>query len=272
MLDIMTYVNHKGERIEFGKSGLYLNTSDIRDYKWDYTASGKLVSSFTKNWVEKRLPYVICAAEEQAVMLKNRIIEVSEKDILNKSPGKLYVNDEYLECYIIESKKSNYLTSDSVLIGELTVLAVRNSWMRELTFSFPVGQSATEDGKGYPSTYPYDYGFEGSSKYVLNPHYADCEFIMTIYGEVSNPTILLGGHEYSIDVDILKDEYLRIDSRKKTIIKTRRDGITENVFRYRNKESYIFQPVPSGQVLAEWNGTFGFDITLFAERSEPTWI
>ena len=76
----------------------------------------------------------------------------------------------------------------------------------------------------------------------------------------------------SDNADLSDNEYLTIDSMTKTIVLTKYDGQKENCFHLRNRESYIFEPIPPGENIITWNGAFGFDVILLDERSEPKWI
>ena len=65
---------------------------------------------------------------------------------------------------------------------------------------------------------------------------------------------------------------------EKSIILTTENGDTSNVFSkgvahgaVRTGGSYIFQPIPSGELAAQWNG-FGIDLTIIEEASEPQWV
>lgn len=36
-------------------------------------------------------------------------------------------------------------------------------------------------------------------------------------------------------------------------------------------EQSVFDPIGPGPISVNWSGTFGFDITAYIERNEPTW-
>lgn len=269
----MIYINHTGKRIDFGRFGLYANTSDVRDYEWQYEGGGTAVSSFSRGLIDKSIPYIICCPESDAIALKNKISAIAEEDVLNRRPGRLYIGDAYLFCYIIGNHKEDYLRKKSLLIGTLNVLSLTDMWITEVKNSFEVESvpSSGASGKGYPYNYPYNYGSDGLSRELKNDHYAGCDFTMTIYGYVANPKISIGSNEYSLNMTIQENEYVTIDSQKKTITRMRTDGVIENVFSKRGKESYIFEKIPPGRSGVVWNNLFGFDITFYIERSEPIW-
>lgn len=67
-------------------------------------------------------------------------------------------------------------------------------------------------------------------------------------------------------------EYIVIDSRKKTIIKRLANGTEQNIFYKKATGNSIFTEIPSGDILINWSGEFGFDIVVYKERSVPEWI
>ena len=52
-------------------------------------------------------------------------------------------------------------------------------------------------------------------------------------------------------------------------MKTTAGGQKINAFDLRNKEESVFEQIPPGKLALDWSGTFGFDLTLYEERSEP---
>ena len=67
-------------------------------------------------------------------------------------------------------------------------------------------------------------------------------------------------------------EYLVIDSLTKKIFKVKRNGEKINEFHLRDSMFDVFQKIPPEDCTITWSGLFGFDLTIFSERSEPSWI
>ena len=97
-------------------------------------------------------------------------------------------------------------------------------------------------------------------------------FRILIYGQTTDPVINIGGHRYAVNGSISAAETLLIDSLTKTITLTTAMGTKVNWFANRDRNSYIFQPIPAGMNIVSWIGTFGFDLTVIEKRSEPKWI
>ena len=103
------------------------------------------------------------------------------------------------------------------------------------------------------------------------PAFADANFKLVIYGAVTNPAITIGGHVYQVNCTVAAGEYLTIDSLTKKIFLTGSGGAVTNKFNDRNRDSYIFEKIPAGANAVAWSGSFGFDVTIYEERSEPKW-
>ena len=102
------------------------------------------------------------------------------------------------------------------------------------------------------------------------------DFEMTFYGLMESPSITIGGNVYEINYPIGQNEYIKINSQKKTAILHKNNGQEINVFKHRNKDHYIFEKINGGGNIILFdrqsaNKEVKIDITLFYERSEPKW-
>ncbi len=273
MLEQIKYVNHKGETIHFGKDGIFANENDLRNYAWSYDSNRNRIENFRKGVANKAIPITIAStSEEEAVKIKNRIFEVFEKDVIAEQPGRFYINEYYMECYIVESAKSAYLQSNNSMKVSAKIVSVTGNWILETYKEFIYVDGSDETGRGYPYRYPYDYSAgEGNFNELMNNHFSSCDFVIKISGYAHQPSITIGDHIYQINETIQANEILTIDSRSKTIILTRNNGVQVSLFSKREKSSYIFEKIPSGMQKVYWNSGFNWEITLYEERSEPKW-
>ena len=277
MLEQVKFINHLNESMEWGKNGIYVNYNDLHDYSWSIVAENNKISQFEKGIVNKTIPLVMyCSNTEEGLAIKNQLMEIAEKDILAMQYGKIVIGDYYLKCYITGSSKGNYLINKGYLEVTLTISTDLPQWVKETTQSFfkegsVLDKGVTSKNLDYPFDYTYDYLNSLHERRINNTGFIDAEFEMVIYGTVTKPTIYIGGHTYEVDCEVSNNEYLTINSRTKTIVLTRYNGEKVNCFKHRNKESYVFEKIPSGNNIVIWDGDWGFDITLFEERSEPKW-
>lgn len=202
-----------------------------------------------------------------------QLLEILETDILENKPGKLYVGNYYLECYILENKPKHAVPGIGNLTVELKLAAPYPFWINPKTYSFLMDtQEIAEVEYDYPYSYPYGY-MNGQRESILEQdHYCHSHFIMIIYGPCVNPQIVIGKNVYEIYTELQEKEYLTINSREGTIIKTDKNGNLENEFYKRNFETDIFAKIPYGKNHISWDNSFGFDITVLRERSEPKWV
>ena len=124
----------------------------------------------------------------------------------------------------------------------------------------------------YPHDYSYDYTVSDIGSQIWNiDHVVACPFLLTIYGPVTDPRILIDGRVIEVYTTLESNEYLILDSRDHTIIKYLSNGTTQNLYNNRYMEESVFDPIGPGPVYVTWTGTFGFDITAYIERNEPRW-
>ena len=274
MLDKFIYENHLGHRFVGLENGVYLNYSDLRDYSWSYDIINSRISRFYRSITERKLPLVVVGkSNDEAAEAKNELLELAEADIQAMIPGKIFVGDYYTNGYITSSAKSEYLLSKRYCKISITLTSDDPLWYREHLYRFfPTPNTDVGEGFDFPFDYPYDYLTK--SKTTQN---IECNsiignaFRITVYGPVSNPSIKIGGHEYSIDGTVGEGETLLIDSLTKKITLTSQTGQELNWFDRRNRDSYIFEPIPNGYHAVSWDGYFGFDLTVIEKRSEPRW-
>lgn len=278
MLENFIFENHLGQRFEGLANGVYINSNDLRNYKWSYDIINGKISRFYRTTANRKLPLtVVCKTDDEAVKVKNRLLEIAEVDIEAMLPGKIIVGDYYTLGYITESVKSDYMIKKRFCKIELTLTSDDPVWFREETYSFFFdGTSKTPGDNGatttdYPTEYPWDYAIPRNANCIVCDSVRDNAFKLKIYGAITNPTVTIGGQLYAVNGTVKERETLLIDSTTKTITMTRATGQKENWFDKRNRSSYVFEPIPPGQHLVVKNGSFGVELTVIEKRSEPKW-
>ena len=276
MLDKFIYEDHHGRRFTGLENGVYLNYNDLRDYSWSYETINSRISRFYRPITNRKIPLtVVCKSDEEAVFVRDRLLELAEADIEAKLPGKIFIGDYYTLGYITGSKKSNYLISKRICSIELTLTSDNPAWYREQKHVFGTSTSdevTSASGADYKYDYPYDYAVNMNGRRIVCNTLSDNAFKLAIYGPATDPTIIINGHEYGVTGSVGDGEVLRIDSLTKAITLTTRAGVTLNWFDRRRRDFYIFEPIPPGQHVVSWFGEFGFDLTIIEKRSEPKWI
>jgi len=271
MQERLQYRNHIGEVIDFGRNGIFVKGNALHDYSWTPSQRNGKISSFRREIAKRSLPVVIfCQTPEEGVAARNRLMEVAEKDILAKKPGRIIIGEYYYKCYITDSKKSKYLVSRRRMEAELTVTSDEPRWVRETLCTFR--KADFEDpGLTYPFDYPFDFSSGLKRSTLVNTGFMPSNFRMIIYGPCSDPVVNVSGHSYVVNCEVSAGAYLTIDSDAKTVTKTETDGSVSNMFNKRGRDFYIFEKILSGNNSVTWDGDFGVDIVLLEERSEPKW-
>ncbi len=270
MQERLQYINHMNEVIDFGRNGIYVSSNDLHDYDWTPVTRNDRISGFRRGIVSLTLPVVIfCSSAADGLAARNLLLEVAEKDITANKPGKIVIGDYYYRCYIVGSKKSNYLKARSRMDVKLSLSSDAPFWVRESRFSFR--RATATSGVEFPFDYPFDYTSSFAQSALLNTNFASSNFRLTMFGPCESPGIYIAGHLYNVQCSLQAGEYVTVDSSAKTIVKVAVDGTTTNLFNSRNRASYIFEKIPPGSSAVSWVDSFDADIVLLEERSEPKW-
>ena len=266
----LKYVNHLNQTVDLRDKNHFIDSYELKNYSWNYSSDFNKIKNFNRTGItSKKLSlYVRGKNTSEAFELYNQLFETFEIDVLAGIPGKFYMGDYYYICYVPESSKTTISSGELCIKFDFTTVSDTNTWIKETTYSFSKNQLVS--GHGYVYGYPYNYA-SSANKSFLNDSLADSNFKLTIYGGASNPAVSLGGHLYSVETGIESNEYLEIDSKNKTVQKILENGTRVSVLEFRDRDNYIFKKVPTGIVSVGWNNSFGFDVTIFDERSEPKW-
>lgn len=271
MQERLIYRNHLNETIEFGRAGVYVKASDLHDYTWTVAQKNNRIAAFTRAVQTRTLPIIISAkSAEEGVAVRNRLLEIAEKDVLAKVPGRIIVGDYYLRCYVTASKKSKYLFSRRYLETSLTITTDEPYWVRESLNIFRKGKG-TGEYLDYPIDYAYDFMPSSYKTVFFNADFIPSNFRMFIYGPCINPAVRINGHAYAVSCTAAAGEYITIDTVAKTVTKTGTDGTVTNLFNQRSRDAYIFEKIQPGDNAVSWDGEYGVDLVLMEERSEPKW-
>ena len=105
------YLNNIGQSINFMDGTYMISESDLFNYEWSYESESSVnskISRFYREFIEKSIKISVSAVTPELYeKALSNLLEVTERDIMNLTPGKLYVGEEYLPCYFCKSEKSN---------------------------------------------------------------------------------------------------------------------------------------------------------------------
>ena len=200
-----------------------------------------------------------------------------EYDIKNKQVGKLYWNDWYLNIYVIDSSTDEY--GNNYLRNKLKVYAPYPFWIRERTYTIEAKAEETiseeETDKIYDYTYKYTYGKRTINSIQIESS-GSVNFRLVVFGTFTVLNLAIGSHVYNVDYAASAGEYMVIDSRdyldyEKKCYVQKSGGGTENAFDYRNPNYELFSKLEEGRHVIAYHGSGRIELTVFEERSEPTW-
>lgn len=273
------YVNHLGEVADLCGGGIYFDNGKLADWEWDtHTLNGK-TAMLTRRRRTMPLSLLIATRDEKdGLALRDRLFELMEKDCIATKPGRLYVGDWYIRCFVTASEKSMYWYTGELARYDLTLTVDNPLWTKEHTNSYKK-QAASADGSGVDFSYDFTFDFGCSSTFepIENPGFDEAPARITVYGPAENPRITINGNHYEVSASVPTGGLLVIDGLDKTITLKASNGAETNAFHLRRGDqwkdsgSYVFQPIKPGDSTVTWDGSFGFDVTLYEQRGERRW-
>lgn len=249
----------------FGKEWKHEATENVNTNR-------KKLERFYRTGVSKKITLQVYAdTKAEFDEMLDRLNEITDIDIIEQKPGKLWVGDYYLECFITELDPKDYDDIFYTVDVDATIEAFTPYWINKSTYTFHSYGITSNYNKRYPGRYPYRYANGLTSNYLVNPNYTPSNFQMIIYGPIVNPQITVGINTYLVNIVLEEGEYLLIDSRNKTITKFLKNGEKVNAYHNRQKGKEFFEKIRTGRQMVQWTGKFDFDITVIEERSIPKW-
>lgn len=277
----LIYISSNGKKYNLLADKMRLTGGMFHDYSWNpdskQTVYGDRVYGFGKESKVYDLVLTLRGAMQERLAKLNELTNTFENDVIKMSPGKIYFGEYYIECYITKSQTAPSELSPRWTQMALSVYCPYPFWKKEKKKQFYCDDGSSSEEYGfldYPYLYAYDYSRPKSGLREWNvDHSSSSNFEMVIYGPCANPRILVNEYVYQIYDTLDNGEYIIVNSQNRTIKKYLLNGTVKNMFDSRAKSgNSVFQKIPSGNLSISWNGDFGFDITLFMERSEPEWI
>lgn len=139
---LIKYINHNGTEFVLNGDGLtFVDDMPLHSYEWSYTLTnrvtgmGGIASNFAR-WprtfnIEVRLRGY---SKQQFIDQVNALHSVIDVDCVDEQPGRLYVDDQYMVCYLgVAGGTPTHPKTGNFAMLELTVLAVEPYWCTEAT-------------------------------------------------------------------------------------------------------------------------------------------
>ena len=244
----------------------------MRGHEWQYSLGYRDVMSTARPAREVEVDFWTDRATMDALR------RAADADMMARKPGTFLAQDEWRQRgYVVPSSIES--VSYDRIHAKVAIVLLDGAWWRLVKKSM-VPDSST--GGDYPYLdYGFDYGYDfmrtANSKTVEPSVLTPSPVYLVVNGGVVDPEIELAGNTYKLAMTIEAGAYVTVDGRDKTIVYTRADTSTENVFANgvrgsgQGGGSYIFEPVPAGVNTCAWNGEFSFEIGWYEEEGEPPW-
>lgn len=272
------YENHQGQALWLDDSRYFIQISDLRNFTWDYDISnrpsgyGGRVTRFTRGVTERSVRIGVRGFTEAEFATRiERLHALTEVDILAGKPGRLWLKQEYIRCFLaVSSDLSTYSRRRNFAEKETTVLITEPFWCREQQYRFSAeALQAPMDGKRYLGRNPYRYGTRYKSTSFTNEHYAPCPALIVFDSPSINPSCYIGGQGYTVHTTVREGEQVIISQLDKKVTHVSQDGRESNVFNLRDKEADVFRYIQPG--LQDVLFLNDFSLILIQQRSEPRW-
>lgn len=272
------YENSRGDILHLDEAPIIVQSSGLFDYQWNMTVydralrDGGRAASRRRPVQEKTLVLEVFAdTQEEHDAALDQMHDVMEHDVAALVPGKLWVNDQYITCFVRAAAKALDRDWTTYTVVTLTLQVVGPAWTaEEVVTMLPADTETTvTGGKRYAGRYPYRYAPAPGDFRFHNDSLTPAPMIIKIFGACNAPSVYVGGQEYAVNANLAGGEYVVIDQMEKSITKVAADGTKSNWFNQRKKSVDNFLYAPAGYLEIRCSENFPCEITFLTQRSEP---
>lgn len=270
------YVSSSGKQFDFVCDNIKVSSGNFHSYAWRPDVTNKTIGDNVRRFKKEAITYqttiTVRGDLETRKSIMNDMTDAFEYDVIHRTPGTIIYGEYYIKAYVISSDTG--VSDDSIYWSDRAVefYCPYPKWIRKTGYMFLSTEMSSHDNKTYPGRYPYRYVNSSGDGYIINPNAIESNAEIVIFGPVVNPQVTIGKNIYMVNIVLEDIEYLTIDTRTKSIIKTMANGDTVNAFHCRRKGSAFFGKIEPGMNRVSWTGKFMFSVSIYDERSEPKWI
>ena len=275
---MISYTSRRtGEVFPFDDGVTYLNSLELAGWKWDSTSlNGR--SRYSRNAQEMKAVVSFCDADSAA-----RFVAVIDADTEAGVEGILTINDWSIRGNISAGSLS-WKTSDGKYAQyEVTFHSDWPIWYRSIgAWSFPASSASATGGLDYPHDYPFDYCPPPSGQKTIHvDSLSPCEFELVVYGPAENPAVTINGIKHEVNCTVPEGSLLFIntmnaklgaDAYGAVIFLRDSAGNITNEYSKQSRVNDVLARIQLGENLITWNGSFGFDLTLYETRGIRPWM
>ena len=269
----ITYIASSGHKYDLISNGI--RHAKANYHIWGYKPQatklqyGTRVADFSKDPGVYDTELIFTGSERKRQALINALHDDFEADVRKRQTGRIIWGDYYIDCYINESNTgpTEYPTQT---LNKIQIYAPYPFWVQDYNIELLPSEETESEFLDFPINFPFDFTAPTIGEMTIKSDFPFAsEFEMVIFGPAVNPRVTINWYSYVLYTTIPDGAYVVIDSRKKTVMQFNTDGTQSNIFNLRNKTDSIFQKIPGGNLRISWDATFGVNITIHRERSEP---
>ena len=276
MITPIKYIASSGREYNLTANGTLHTAANYYNWTWKPQGTplqhGIRVSDFARDPAEYEVDLVIYGTPAQRRQILTALHNDFENDMRKKKAGRIVWGNYYIDCFISQSQTSPFETW-RYLQNTIHIYAPYPFWVQESQITLSASGGHTSTLLDYPYDYMYDYTAPVVGTKIIKSDFPfDSEFRMVIFGLAVNPRITINDYPYILRATIPQGAYVIIDSRSHSITQYNSDGTQSNMFNYRNKTDSIFSKIHGGNLEISWDASFGADITVYHEKSEPDFV
>lgn len=266
---MIRYENHAGESMYLNRDGVVADITDVLEWSLDVDDTYGIIRSMTRSVGSRKMKVVTYSTDA-----RKRLYEIPAADVSAMRPGRLYVGEWYLLCYVTSSAVNGWWYRNGVASYDVDVTVVDPLWSKEIEYEFSM-TSIGGVGLDFPYDFPHDFGFSNVVTSIDNHEGAPADAILRFYGPADECRVIIAGNEYYVGEPLESGEYVTINTYEKTVKLTRINGEVEDVFSsvrgeyFQGSGSYVFEKIPSGLSNVTMGGGSDVDIILTMHRDEP---
>lgn len=247
--------------------------SAFRADAWDYKAGYRDVSYAARKAREEAVAVAsLSLARADALRL------AADADLSSATPGTLDFDGWEQRCYVAGVEVKTRARDAATL--KLSLLLLDGVWRREERWEFRpgAGSGTVGEGHGYPYGYAYGYPYsEETSREIEVASIVPSPFRIVVYGPAVRPSVTIGANRHQVLTDVPDGGYLVVDSVAGTVTKVAKNGYRTNCLPDavlgggEGSGSYVFEDVPAGTSTVGYDGSFGWDLSVYREDGAVPW-
>ena len=267
------YIASSGREYSLMSNGIKQANANYHKWSWGVEGTklqyGMRVANFSRDAAAYETELYISGNPIQRQKVIDRLHDDFENDVRSRTTGKIVWGDYYIDCYV-RSSDTQPSENNMETVNKIGILAPYPFWIQDYKIELLPSEETESEFLDFPFNFPFDFTAPTIGETTIKSDFPfDSEFEMVIFGPAVNPRVTINYYSYVLYTTIPDGAYVVIDSRKKTVMQFNTDGTQSNIFNLRNKTDSVFKKIPGENLRITWDATFGVNITIHRERSEP---